>query len=219
MSFTNTKEISKDNNSFSRKSPLLRQLDISNKIVKIRIKPKIRPIKNKIIHYKINKDYLNKSLINKQKLIEKYSNEEIKFHKKLLETKICEIESYKEEKFDFDLRKIEANAEETYDRIFELGRATIGRKNFDQYYKSIKLLTGEANKVKKKIKSKKRNSRGYNTKEDFVLNKIYHDNNWSTIGTTYVLNVNKQKIKKLDDEFEAITFRENQIFDLKKHFF
>ena len=219
MSFTNTKEISKDNNSFSRKSPLLRQLDISNKIVKIRIKPKIRLIKNKIIHYKINKDYLNKSLINKQKLIEKYSNEEIKFHKKLLESKICEIESYKEEKFDFDLRKIEASAEETYDRIFELGRASIGRKNFDQYYKSIKLLTGEANKVKRKIKFKKRNSRGYNTKEDFVLNKIYHDNNWSTIGTTYVLNVNKQKIKKLDDEFEAITFRENQIFDLKKHFF
>ena len=48
MSFTKTKEISKDNNSFSRKSPLLRQLDISNRIFKLKIKPKLRTIKNKI---------------------------------------------------------------------------------------------------------------------------------------------------------------------------
>ena len=219
MSFTKTKEISKDNNSFSRKSPLLRQLDISNRIFKLKIKPKLRTIKNKIIHYKINKDYLNKSLINKRNLIEKYSNEEIKFHQKLLRTKICEIEPYKEEKFDFDLRKIESNAKETYDRIFELCRASIGRKNLDQYYKSIKLITGETNKEEKKTKFKKRNSQAYNTKDDFDLNKIYIDNNLSQFGKTYILNNNKQKIKVLENEYDILTSRESKIIDLKKQFF
>ncbi len=219
MSFTKTKEISKDNNSFSRKSPLLRQLDISNRIFKLKIKPKLRTIKNKIIHYKINKDYLNKSLINKRNLIEKYSNEEIKFHQKLLRTKICEIEPYKEEKFDFDLRKIESNAKETYDRIFELCRASIGRKNLDQYYKSIKLITGETNKEEKKTKFKKRNSQAYNTKDDFDLNKIYIDNNLSQFGKTYILNNNKQKIKVLENEYDILTSRENKIIDLKKQLF
>ena len=219
MSFTKTKEISKDNNSFSRKSPLLRQLDISNRIFKLKIKPKLRTIKNKIIHYKINKDYLNKSLINKRNLIEKYSNEEIKFHQKLLRTKICEIEPYKEEKFDFDLRKIESNAKETYDRIFELCRASIGRKNLDQYYKSIKLITGETNKEEKKTKYKKRNSQAYNTKDDFDLNKIYIDNNLSQLGKTYILNNNKQKIKVLENEYDILTSRESKIIDLKKQFF
>ena len=219
MSFTKTKEISKDNNSFSRKSPLLRQLDISNRIFKLKIKPKLRTIKNKIIHYKINKDYLNKSLINKRNLIEKYSNEEIKFHQKLLRTKICEIEPYKEEKFDFDLRKIESNAKETYDRIFELCRASIGRKNLDQYYKSIKLITGETNKEEKKTKYKKRNSQAYNTKDDFDLNKIYIDNNLSQFGKTYILNNNKQKIKVLENEYDILTSRESKIIDLKKQFF
>ena len=219
MSFTKTKEISKDNNSFSRKSPLLRQLDISNRIFKLKIKPKLRTIKNKIIHYKINKDYLNKSLINKRNLIEKYSNEEIKFHQKLLRTKICEIEPYKEEKFDFDLRKIESNAKETYDRIFELCRASIGRKNLDQYYKSIKLITGETNKEEKKTKYKKRNAQAYNTKDDFDLNKIYIDNNLSQLGKTYILNNNKQKIKVLENEYDILTSRESKIIDLKKQFF
>ena len=219
MSFTKTKEISKDNNSFSRKSPLLRQLDISNRIFKLKIKPKLRTIKNKIIHYKINKDYLNKSLINKRNLIEKYSNEEIKFHQKLLRTKICEIEPYKEEKFDFDLRKIESNAKETYDRIFELCRASIGRKNLDQYYKSIKLITGETNKEEKKTKYKKRNSQAYNTKDDFDLNKIYIDNNLSQLGKTYILNNNKQKIKVLENEYDILTSRESKIIDLKKQLF
>ena len=219
MSFTKTKEISKDNNSFSRKSPLLRQLDISNRIFKLKIKPKLRTIKNKIIHYKINKDYLNKSLINKRNLIEKYSNEEIKFHQKLLRTKICEIEPYKEEKFDFDLRKIESNAKETYNRIFELCRASIGRKNLDQYYKSIKLITGETNKEEKKTKYKKRNSQAYNTKDDFDLNKIYIDNNLSQFGKTYILNNNKQKIKVLENEYDILTSRESKIIDLKKQFF
>lgn len=219
MSFTKTKEISKDNNSFSRKSPLLRQLDISNQIFKLKIKPKLRTIKNKIIHYKINKDYLNKSLINKRNLIEKYSNEEIKFHQKLLRTKICEIEPYKEEKFDFDLRKIESNAKETYDRIFELCRASIGRKNLDQYYKSIKLITGETNKEEKKTKYKKRNSQAYNTKDDFDLNKIYIDNNLSQFGKTYILNNNKQKIKVLENEYDILTSRESKIIDLKKQLF
>ena len=219
MSFTKTKEISKDNNSFSRKSPLLRQLDISNRIFKLKIKPKLRTIKNKIIHYKINKDYLNKSLINKRNLIEKYSNEEIKFHQKLLRTKICEIEPYKEEKFDFDLRKIESNAKETYDRIFELCRASIGRKNLDQYYKSIKLITGETNKEEKKTKFKKRNSQAYNTKDDFDLNKIYIDNNLSQLGKTYILNNNKQKIKVLENEYDILTSRESKIIDLKKQLF
>ena len=219
MSFTKTKEISKDNNSFSRKSPLLRQLDISNRIFKLKIKPKLRTIKNKIIHYKINKDYLNKSLINKRNLIEKYSNEEIKFHQNLLRTKICEIEPYKEEKFDFDLRKIESNAKETYDRIFELCRASIGRKNLDQYYKSIKLITGETNKEEKKTKYKKRNSQAYNTKDDFDLNKIYIDNNLSQLGKTYILNNNKQKIKVLENEYDILTSRESKIIDLKKQLF
>ena len=219
MSFTKTKEISKDNNSFSRKSPLLRQLDISNRIFKLKIKPKLRTIKNKIIHYKINKDYLNKSLINKRNLIEKYSNEEIKFHQKLLRTKICEIEPYKEEKFDFDLRKIESNAKETYDRIFELCRASIGRKNLDQYYKSIKLITGETNKEEKKTKYKKRNSQAYKTKDDFDLNKIYIDNNLSQFGKTYILNNNKQKIKVLENEYDILTSRESKIIDLKKQLF
>ena len=219
MSFTKTKEISKDNNSFSRKSPLLRQLDISNRIFKLKIKPKLRTIKNKIIHYKINKDYLNKSLINKRNLIEKYSNEEIKFHQKLLRTKICEIVPYKEEKFYFDLRKIESNAKETYDRIFELCRASIGRKNLDQYYKSIKLITGETNKEEKKTKYKKRNSQAYNTKDDFDLNKIYIDNNLSQLGKTYILNNNKQKIKVLENEYDILTSRESKIIDLKKQLF
>ena len=152
-------------------------------------------------------------------LIEKYSNEEIKFHQKLLRTKICEIEPYKEEKFDFDLRKIESNAKETYDRIFELCRASIGRKNLDQYYKSIKLITGETNKEEKKTKYKKRNSQAYKTKDDFDLNKIYIDNNLSQFGKTYILNNNKQKIKVLENEYDILTSRESKIIDLKKQLF
>ena len=218
MSFTNTKELSKDN-SPSRKSPLLRQLDISNQIIKIKIKPKLRTLKNKIVHYKINKDYFDKSLINKQNLIEKYSNEEIKFHQKLLRTKICEIEPYKEQKFDFDLRKVESNAEETFDRIFELCRASVGRKSLEQYYKSIKLITSDTNKGEKKIIFKKRSSQAYNTKDDFDLNKIYNDNNWSALGKNYVLNINKQKLKLLDNEYNALTSRESKIINLKKQFF
>ena len=217
VSFNNTKEISKDNSSF-KKTSLLKQLDISNQIFKIKIKPKLRILKSKIVQYKTNKDYFNKSLIYKQNLIEKYSNEEIKFHQNLLRTKICEIEPFKNEKFELDLRKIELNAESTYDRIFEISKASIDRKSLDQYIKSIKFITAEASKDEKKIKN--RNSHSSNSKDDFDLNKMYTDNNnWSTFGNSYILNINKQKIKLLDKEYNLLSTRESKINDLKKQLF
>ena len=216
VSFNNTKEISKDNSSF-KKNSLLKQLDISNQIFKIKIKPKLRILKSKIVQYKTNKDFFNKSLIYKQNLIEKYSNEELKFHQNLLRTKICEIEPFKEEKFEFDLRKIELNAESTYDRIFEISKASIDRKSLDQYIKSIKFITAEASKDEKKIKN--RNSHSNNSKDDFDLNKMYTDNNWSKFGNCYILNINKQKIKLLDKEYNLLSTRESKINDLKKQLF
>ena len=218
VSFNNTKEVSKDNSSY-KKTPLLKQLDISNRIFKIKIKPKLRILKSKIIQYNTNRDYFDKSLIYKQNLIEKYSNEEIKFHQNLLRTKICEIEPYKNEKFEFDLRKIELNAESTYDRIFELSKASIDRKSLDQYIKSIKYIAAETSKDEKKIKCQNGNYQANKSKDDLDLNKMYIDNNWSTLGNSYILNINKQKIKLLDKEYNMLSNRESKINDLKKQLF
>jgi hypothetical protein len=212
-SLSNTKELTKDNLSF-KKNPLLKQINLSERFSKIKIKKSLNILKQKIDEYKINKDYFDKSLIIKKNFLEKFSDEEIKFHQKLLRTKICELEPFKGAKFEFDLKKEELKAEATYDRILEVCKSSIGRKNFDNLYKNLKFV--EANKEEKKIEFKTKLSKDYNTKKiEFDLNNLYMNKNWNLIGKNFILNNNKQKIKMLENECTVLTNRENKIIDLQ----
>ena len=206
-SLSNTKELSKDNLSF-RKNPLLKQSNLSERFFKIKIKKNLKNLNEKIDEYKINKDYFDKSLILKKNFIEKFADEEIKFHQKLLRTKICEIEPFKDEKFEFDLKKEEQKAEATYDRILEVCRSSFRRKNFDNFYKNLRL--GETNKEEKKTEFKAKLSKDYNTKKiEFDINNLYMNNNLNMIGKNFIMNNNKQKIKILENEIN----RENKIIE------
>ena len=224
LSSIDSREDSK-NNSPTKKKLLSRQPN-RLKIFKLKInKSKINKSSNKSKEhkdeYEIDKNYFNKSLYKKKEYIEKYCTEELKFHKKLLHAKSCEIEPFKDEKNELDLKKSALEAETTYSRILEICKSNLGKKNFDSFFKNVKLIKDGATKNGKKIKFEKQNSLDYNLakKKKFDLNKIYPNNQWSIVGKNYVMQNNLKQIKILDFEYIKAINKTNELIRYKKMIF
>ena len=167
--------------------------------------------------YKINKDYFDKTLLKKKLFLDKCSIEELKFHRKLLKTKSCEIEPYKELLFEFDAKKTEEEAELAYDRMFELCKSSIGKKSFEHFFKNMKLFQTGANKEEEKKKFEQKNSQEYNSgKEFFDINNIYVNNNWNYTGNNYIFKNNEKNINLLDQEYGFLINRERELKIFKR---
>lgn len=217
LSFIDSKSISKNNSikySPSKQSPV-----VTTKIYKIKIN-KSKAQKRKKNVYRINRDYFDKTLHKKKDYLDKFCVEEIKFHRKLLKTKSCEIEQYKEEHFDYDSKKPQLEADLAYDRIYELCKSSIGKKSFDNFFKNIRMvqsIQNGSNKEEEKTKLKQKNSQEYNTgNESFDINTLYINNNWDTIGKNYIIKNNEKKIHLLDMEYDILNHRENELKSYRK---
>ena len=234
----NSKEISK-NNCTIKKCFLKKRNDSMKKIFKIKIRSNNKEHKNSksidkskeknrdksrdksqdknkskdnsIDEYKIDQDYFDKSLIKKKNYLDKFCFEELKFHRQLLEAKSCEIEAY-EDINDYDSKKSEQEAEIKFNRILELCKSSIGKKNFDKFFKNVKLFKESTEKGSEKIKFKKKNSQEYNSRNDtFDMNKIYSDNKWNENGNKFILKNNETKYKILNNKYEDLVNRENEL--------
>ena len=187
------------------------------KIFKLKINKTSNKSKENKDEYEIDKNYFDKSLYKKKQYIEKYCFEELKFHKGLLNAKSCEIEPFKEEKNELDLKKSVLDAETTYNRILELCKSTSGKKNFDSFFKTVKLIKDGATKNGKKIKFEKQNTLEYNLiKKNFDLNIIYPNNQWGIVGKNYVIENNLKQIKILDFEYKNAINKRNELLHNKK---
>ena len=215
FSFIDTKNISKNYSLFKNNFIAKRPLTVK-KLFKIKInKSKEKEIKKD--EYKINKDYFDKTLLKKKLFLDKCSIEELKFHRKLLKTKSCEIEPYKELLFEFDAKKTEEEAELAYDRMFELCKSSIGKKSFEHFFKNMKLFQTGANKEEEKKKFEQKNSQEYNSgKEFFDINNIYVNNNWNYTGNNYIFKNNEKNINLLDQEYGFLINRERELKIFKR---
>ena len=205
------------NMNFSLKRP-----KIPRKLTKIKFNQSSKDLK-KEDEYKIDKDYFNKSLIQKKNYIDKFCSEEIKFHRKLLKAKSCEIEPFKEELPEFDSKKVQLDAELSYDRILEICKSSINKKSFGRFFKNIKMIKEGAFKDdenKKNKNFKQQNSQEYHFDNDsFDINILYKGKNFDTNGKNIVFNNNDKKIKTLDMECELVNIRENELKNKDKKLF
>ena len=204
LSYIDSKEDNK-NISFFRK--FFQKQPKNLKIIKLKINKSSNESKEHKDEYEIDKNYFDKSLYKKKEYIEKYCVEELKFHRKLLEAKSCEIEPFKEEKNEFDSKRSALEAETTFNRIIELCKSSEDKKSFDNFFKSVRLIKEGTTKNRnmKKIEFEKQNIIDYNLSKknlNFDLNKIYTDNQLNTIGKDYVMQNNLKQIKTLDLEYK-----------------
>ena len=150
------------------------------------------------------KDYINKKIF-----LDKYCNEEIKFHRKLLQSKSCEIECIKDPN-EFDIKKTRRDAELTFNKIFELCKSETNKKNISKYMKLRNMANGAGNNITT-INDKKDIFSFYEVdsdkeEEDRILDEKEKKN---------ILHKNEEEMKELNLEYEQMIQKEQEIKEKK----
>ena len=172
---------------------------------KINIKPKKE--------FRIDKDNFGIDYLNKKIFLDKYCNEEIKFHRKLLKSKSCELECTKEPT-EFDLKKSRRDAELTFNKIYELCKSSSNKKNIHNYLKQRNLSnTGMSGTMT--------TSSDFNKKVLYSLYQVFkedkkEDKVLDVIEKKHILFNNEEKIEMLNMEYEQMIQKENEIKNKKK---
>ena len=160
--------------------------------------------------FRIDRENFAKDYINKKLFLDKYCNEEIKFHRKLLKSKSCELECTKESN-EFDLKKIKRDAELAFNKIFELCKSSTNKKNLHNYLKirnmgnvgmNGNLTTNNDTKVTYSYEIFKEEK-----KEDDRLVDAKEKKN--------ILLKNEETMKELNMEYEQMIQKENELKDKK----
>lgn len=171
------------------------------------IKISLRPKKE----FRIDRENFAKDYINKKLFLDKYCNEEIKFHRKLLSSKTCEVECTKELN-EFDLKKCRRDADMAFNKIFELCKSSTNKKNITKYLKQRNLINGGTNSHlttssdKKVVNSLYEVFRGNKNDEDRALDEKEKKN---------ILLKNEEKMKELNMEYEQMIQKESEIKEKK----
>ena len=171
------------------------------------IKISLRPKKE----FRIDRENFAKDYINKKLFLDKYCNEEIKFHRKLLSSKTCEVECTKELN-EFNLKKCRRDADMAFNKIFELCKSSTNKKNITKYLKQRNLINGGTNSHlttssdKKVVNSLYEVFRGNRNEEDRALDEKEKKN---------ILLKNEEKMKELNMEYEQMIQKESELKEKK----
>ena len=170
------------------------------------IKPSLKQKKE----FRIDRENFAKDYINKKIYLDKYCNEEIKFHRKLLKSKSCELEGAKDVN-EFDAKKSKRDADLAFNKLFELCKASSNKKNIANYIKKRNMALGGGPTVsthsdKKAVYSLYEIFKENNNKEDRLLD---------AKGKKYILLNNEEKMKELNMEYEQMIRREGELKEKK----
>ena len=171
------------------------------------IKISLRPKKE----FRIDRENFAKDYINKKLFLDKYCNEEIKFHRKLLSSKSCEVECTKDPN-EFDLKKSRRDADMAFNKILELCKSSTNKKNISKYLKQRNLINGGTNSHlttssdKKVVNSLYEVFRGNRNEEDRALDEKEKKN---------ILLKNEEKMKELNMEYEQMIQKESELKEKK----
>ena len=170
------------------------------------VKPSLKPKKE----FRIDRENFAKDYINKKIYLDKYCNEEIKFHRKLLKSKSCELEGAKDVN-EFDAKKSKRDADLAFNKLFELCKASSNKKNIANYIKKRNMALGGGPTVsthsdKKAVYSLYEIFKENNNKEDRLLD---------AKGKKYILLNNEEKMKELNMEYEQMIRRESELKEKK----
>ena len=183
--------------------------------------PKNKKYKLKIKNeYRIDKDNFGKDYLEKKLFLDKYCNEEIKFHINLLKSKSCELELTKEPT-EYDSKRMRREAERTFDKIFELCKSSTSKKNISNLLKHKIIgntnISNNANinmSTYGEINRKKIFNFYDEFKEDEKEDKIIDAKE-----KKYILLNNEEKMKILNMEYEQMVQKEKDIKNKKKNLF
>ena len=192
FSSLNSKKIYKNNNFTSKNKSSFKMV----------LKPKKE--------FRRDKENFAKDYINKKVFLDKYCNEEIKFHRKLLKSKSSELESAKDYN-EFDLKKTKRDAELTFNKIFELCKSSSNKKNIHNYLMLRNMGNVGMNANMTTYNDIKETYSLYETfkedkKEDRVLDVKEKKN---------ILFKNEEKMKELNMEYEQMIQKENELKNKK----
>ena len=160
--------------------------------------------------FRRDKENFAKDYINKKVFLDKYCNQEIKFHRKLLESKSCEIECTKEQN-EFDLKKVRRDADLAFNKIFELCKSETSKKNISKYMKLRNMANGGGNNIITTSSDKK---------EVFSLYEVFNDKEEENRildekEKKNILYKNEEKMKELNMEYEQMIQKEQEIKEKK----
>ena len=172
---------------------------------KISLKPKKE--------FRIDRENFAKNYINKKIYLDKYCNEEIKFHRKLLKSKSCELECTKEVD-EFDAKKSKRDADMAFNKIFELCKASSHKKNIANYIKKRNMAIGAGPSVTTHSDKKVVYSL-YDIFKDNNNNNIQEDRILDSKDKKYILINNEEKMKELNMEYEQMIHRESELKEMK----
>ena len=158
--------------------------------------------------FRIDRENFAKDYINKKIFLDKYCNEEIKFHRKLLQSKSCEIDK---EPNEFDIKKTRRDADLAFNKIFELCKSETNKKNISKYMKLRNMANGGGNNVITTSNDKKDIFSFYEVvndkeEEDRILDEKEKKN---------ILLKNEEKMKELNLEYEQMIQKEQEIKEKK----
>ena len=170
--------------------------------IKIALKPKKE--------FRIDRENFAKDYLNKKIFLDKYCNEEIKFHRKLLQSKSCELECTKEPN-EFDLKKTKRDAELTFNKMFELCKSSTNKKNIHNYIKQRNILNvGMNGNITTNSDMKASYSLYEIVKEDKIPDRVLDSREKKSI-----LLHNEEKMKELNMEYEQMIRKENELKEKK----
>jgi hypothetical protein len=170
---------------------------------KISLKPKKE--------FRIDRENFAKNYINKKIFLDKYCNEEIKFHRKLLSSKSCELECTKEPN-EFDLKKSKRDADLAFNKIFELCKSSNSKKNIANFLKQRNFINGGINGNLTTSSEKKM---VYSLYDIFKGNKKEEDRKLDEKEKKYILLNNEEKMKQLNMEYEQMIHKEGELKEKK----
>ena len=163
--------------------------------------------------FRIDKENFAKDYINKKIYLDKYCNEEIKFHRKLLQSKTCEIECTREP-LELDLKKSKRDADLAFNKILEICKSQTNKKNISNYIKQRNIMNGIGMKntaistnVDKKIV--------YSLYEIFKGDKTEGSKIIDDKEKKKILLKNEEKMKELNMEYEQMIKKEGEIKEKK----
>ncbi len=194
----------------SKRNEKNKQIKKMKNYLKVKLKPKKE--------FRVDKENFNRDFINKKIFLDKYCNQEIKFHRKLLSSKSCELECTKEP-IEFDLKKSKRDAELEFNKIYELCKSATNKKNIVTFIKQKNMLNtglvGYLNLTTHSDKSKNIIYSMYQTnRENKNADRILDDEEKKMI-----LSANEEKIEMLNIEYEQMLERENELKNRQKKLF
>ena len=170
---------------------------------KISLKPKKE--------FRIDRENFAKDYINKKIFLDKYCNEEIKFHRKLLSSKSCELECTKEP-IEFDLKKSRRDADLTFNKILELCKSSNNKKNIANFLKQRNIINGGING---NLTTNNEKKPVYSLYEVFKGNKKEEDSKLDEKEKKFILLNNEEKMKQLNMEYELMIHKEGELKERK----